>query len=84
MMPWITFYCCFAVRQSLPLKVVEQQLVMNCHVRTDGPRQPELVGGIPAHGGTGGAVGIRWSSRSLPAQTFLWFYEMNQMKKLYY
>jgi len=37
------------------------------------PRIPGLVEGVPAHGR---GVGTRWSLRSLPALTILWFYDL--------
>jgi len=38
-----------------------------------GSEQPGLVESVPAHGR---GVGTRWSFRSLPTQTILWFYDI--------
>jgi len=41
--------------------------------------QPGLVEGVPVHGRGGG---IRWSVRSLPTQTILWFYVLGNCRRL--
>ena len=41
--------------------------------------QPGLVEGVPAHGR---GVGTRWSIRSVPTQTILWFYDFSLICKL--